>query len=95
MTDWFTLHRQDWIAEMLDVYGFINRIHIMRKFGISRLQAAVDLRDFQDKHPDRVRYNGTNKRYENITLVKESKVRKQQTTLEAPDQVGQPTEKKC
>ncbi len=32
---WFEQHRQDWIAEMLRVYGFINRDHLMRKFGIS------------------------------------------------------------
>ncbi len=31
---WYKTHRMEWIAEMLRVYGFINREHVMRKFGI-------------------------------------------------------------
>ena len=39
---WFVEQRMAWIAEMLHVYGFINRGHLMRKFGISGTQ-AIDL----------------------------------------------------
>jgi hypothetical protein len=35
--------RQDWIAEMLEIYGYINRKHLMRKFNISEIQASKDL----------------------------------------------------
>jgi hypothetical protein len=31
---WFEQQRMDWIAETLRIFGFINREHLMRKFGI-------------------------------------------------------------
>ncbi len=61
---WFENYRQDWIAEMLIVYGFINREHLRRKFGISIPQASNDLRQFQKRFPDGIAYNATTKRYE-------------------------------
>ena len=62
--NWFEQHRQEWIEEMLAVYGFINRDHLMRKFSISQPQASKDLQTFQRLHPDAMRYNLTTKRYE-------------------------------
>lgn len=44
--NWYQQHRQDWIEEMLSVYGFINREHLVRKFGISVPQASMDLTTF-------------------------------------------------
>lgn len=60
---WFTQHRQEWIAEMLDVYGFINRFHLKRKFGISSAQAAIDFRTFHERKPDAMRYDPRKKIY--------------------------------
>lgn len=58
MTDrWYKNHRMEWIAEMLRVYGFINREHVMRKFGLSTPQASKDLNDFQKKYPGVVTYD--------------------------------------
>jgi hypothetical protein len=60
---WFEQHRQEWIAETLRVFGFINREHIMRKFGVSMPQASLDLRTFQRAHPDYLTYDKSAKRY--------------------------------
>ena len=60
---WFTDQRQQWIAETLRVFGFINREHLMRKFGISQPQASQDLAAFQRTHPDAMRYDLTRKCY--------------------------------
>ena len=64
--NWFVLQRQEWIAETLRVFGFINREHIERKFGVSTPQASMDLRDFQDKYPFSIVYNKSAKRYEAV-----------------------------
>ena len=61
---WFARHRQEWIAETIRVFGFINREHIERKFGISTPQASLDLQLFQAENPDAIRYNRSAKRYE-------------------------------
>lgn len=61
---WFATHRQEWIAETVRVFGFINREHIERKFGISTPQASLDLSLFQKQNPDAVIYNKSSKRYE-------------------------------
>jgi hypothetical protein len=56
-------YRQDWIAETLRVFGYINRDHICRKFGISTPQASLDLRRYQTDHPGAMTYDKTAKRY--------------------------------
>lgn len=61
---WFFRQRQEWIAEMLRIYGFINREHLMKKFEISTPQASYDLRDFQIRNPGVVIYNPSTKRFE-------------------------------
>lgn len=60
---WFEQHRMDWIAEALRVYGFINREHLMTKFGISQPQASIDLQRFLRQQPDAMSYNLSAKRY--------------------------------
>lgn len=60
---WFVEQRMDWIAETLRVFGFINRAHIERKFGVSVAQAAIDLREFQKRHPNAMTYDRSAKRY--------------------------------
>jgi hypothetical protein len=61
--NWFTEQRQLWIAEMLHIYGFINREHLQRKFGISQPQASDDLQTFLRNHPGKVRYDLRQKCY--------------------------------
>lgn len=61
---WFEDRRLEWIGEMLSIYGFINREHLERKFGISTPQASLDLKKFQEQFPDVCTYNTTTKRYE-------------------------------
>jgi hypothetical protein len=63
VSDWFARHRQDWIAEALHVYGFVNREHLQRKFGISVPQASSDLQRFVRTHPADVHYDLSRKCY--------------------------------
>jgi hypothetical protein len=60
---WFERHRLEWIAETLRVFGFINREHIERKFGVSTPQASADLQEFQRLYPTAMRYDKSAKRY--------------------------------
>lgn len=61
--NWYVNHRMEWIAETLRVFGFINRDHLKRKFGISTPQASMDLNNFQRLHPGIVRYDIHQKKY--------------------------------
>lgn len=61
---WFFETRQDWIAEILRIIGFINRGHLEKKFGISTAQASHDLQVFQKRNPGSCVYNNQSKRYE-------------------------------
>lgn len=60
---WFEQQRMDWIAETLRVFGFINREHLMLKFGISRPQASLDLTTFMLSNPGAMEYDLSAKRY--------------------------------
>ncbi len=60
---WCQQQRQDWIAETLRVFGFINRDHLMRKFGISQPQASTDLTAFRRAHPTFLIYDVSKKHY--------------------------------
>jgi hypothetical protein len=48
---------------MLRIYGFINREHLERKFGISTPQASLDLQRFQQASPHLIRYDQSRKAY--------------------------------
>ena len=61
--NWFRQTRQEWIHEMLRIYGFINRVHLQRKFRISKGQAQLDLREYQSSNR-RIHYNPRKKRYQ-------------------------------
>ena len=61
--NWFCERRQEWISETVRVFGFINREHISRKFGVSIPQASIDLQSFQRANPGRVVYDASAKRY--------------------------------
>lgn len=60
---WFEQHRQEWIAETLRVFGFINRDHIVRKFGVSTPQASKDLQTYQRANPGAIKYDLSEKCY--------------------------------
>lgn len=60
---WFEQHRQAWIAEMVSIYGFINREHLMTKFRISMPQASNDLQRFLRAHPTGIVYDTSRKCY--------------------------------
>ncbi|MEM6381100.1 MAG: hypothetical protein AAF739_00365 [Pseudomonadota bacterium] len=52
-----------WIAESVRIWGFINRRHICEKFGVSLPQAVNDLRLFQKRNPEAIRYCPRQKSY--------------------------------
>ena len=60
---WAEDYRQNWIAETLRVFGYINRAHLCRKFGISLPQAAIDFARFMREQPGLMTYDKTAKRY--------------------------------
>ena len=60
---WFERYRREWIAEMLTIYGFINREHLQKKFGISVPQASKDLQTFMKSYPYAMRYDANRKCY--------------------------------
>lgn len=54
----------EWIAETIRVFGFINRQHVQRKFGVSTPQASKDLATFMRLNRKAMTYNTSRKRYE-------------------------------
>lgn len=60
---WFKKYRMEWISETLRIFGFINREHLMAKFGISTPQASKDLNDFIRLNPEAMLYNNHLKKY--------------------------------
>lgn len=60
---WFQRQRMEWIAEMLHIYGFVQRQHLERKFGVSVPQASLDLAAFARLHPKAMKYDLSLKRY--------------------------------
>ena len=61
--NWCEEQRQNFIAETLEVFGFINREHLMRKFGISQPQASLYLAAFRRDNPAAMTYDVSAKRY--------------------------------
>ena len=61
--EWFAGYRRAWIAETLRVFGFINRQHLIRKFGISVPVASKDLNAFMRMHPGVMEYDKSAKQY--------------------------------
>jgi hypothetical protein len=61
--NWFQTHRIEWIAETLRVFGYINREHLISKFGISAAQAAKDFSEFKRLNPNALRYDLSAKKY--------------------------------
>lgn len=49
--------------ETIQIFGFIQRGHIMAKFGVSMPLASTDLQTFQKAHPGYIKYDASAKRY--------------------------------
>lgn len=64
MSNWFVEQRLEWIRESVRVFGYVNRQHVMKKFGISMPQASKDLGLFQKRFPGEASYNLSAKRFE-------------------------------
>lgn len=60
---WFLEQRIAWINETIQIIGFIQRGHIMRKFNISERRAAEDIAEVIKRHPDLMRYDASRKAY--------------------------------
>lgn len=60
---WFVERRLEWIKESLEIFGHVNRSHIVKKFGVSSPQASYDLREAQHRWPDLMDYDRSGKRY--------------------------------
>lgn len=63
MSNWFVETRLAWIKESVEIFGFINREHIEKKFGVSVAQASIDLREAQLRWPALLKYNKSAKQY--------------------------------
>lgn len=61
--NWYARQRQNWIGEMLAIYGFINRRHIVAKFGCSPQQAGYDLTAYASTNPTKTHYDPKQKAY--------------------------------
>ncbi len=64
MSQWFRETRLQWMRESIEMFGHLNREHIMRKFQVSPAQAALDLGEAQRRWPNHFVYNASTKRYE-------------------------------
>lgn len=67
MSDWFQNRRYEWIKESVEIFGFIQREHIQRKFQVSTPQASADLGHVMAMWPRFMTYNKSTKRYERNT----------------------------
>jgi hypothetical protein len=61
--NWYQNHRMEWISETLRVFGYINREHLMEKFGLSKPQASIDLNTFLRVFPGKMHYDLKQKKY--------------------------------
>ncbi len=64
---WFEDYRIEWIKETIEIYGFMNREHLIKKFGITSATAASDFANVMLRYPNLLRYNGRTKRYEIVS----------------------------
>lgn len=61
---WYAEYRYAWIKESIEVFDYINRRHICRKFGVSQPQASMDLQEVNRRYPELMAYNLHTKQYE-------------------------------
>lgn len=64
MSGWFKDTRLGWIKETIEIFGFINREHIEKKFGVSTPQASADIKAAMERWPELMTYSLNKKQYE-------------------------------
>lgn len=60
---YFEQLRIAWIIEMVEIYGFINRSHVVKKFGVTPQVASSDFGKVQKLHPHLMSYDTGQKCY--------------------------------
>lgn len=60
---YFEQLRIAWIIEMVQIFGFINRSHVVKKFGVTVAVASSDFGKVQKIHPHLMRYDTSQKCY--------------------------------
>ena len=60
---YFEKLRVEWIIESLEIFGFINREHVCKKFGVTSQIASKDFGTVQKLHPHLMRYDTSTKCY--------------------------------
>lgn len=60
---YFEKLRISWIIESLEIFGFINRSHVTKKFGVTEQVASKDFQSVQKLHPHMMRYDPSAKCY--------------------------------
>lgn len=60
---YFAQLRVGWIIESIEIFGFINRSHVVKKFGVSERVASSDFSAVQKLHPHLMRYDPSAKCY--------------------------------
>jgi hypothetical protein len=72
--NWFGAERQRFIGEMLAIYGFIRRVHIMRKFDVTHAVATGDIRGYIAAHPAQpIGYDKRRRAYIDINIIPDPK----------------------
>lgn len=60
---YFEQLRIGWIIESIEIFGFINRSHVSKKFGVTEQVASSDFSKIQKLHPHLMRYDTSAKCY--------------------------------
>jgi hypothetical protein len=62
-TNWASERRLDYIDWRMLTAGTLRRADIMRTFGVSQVQASVDITEFTKRYPDALVYDKSAKQY--------------------------------
>lgn len=60
---YFERLRIGWIIETVEIFGFINRGHVVKKFGVTEQVVSSDFKNVQKLHPHLMRYDTSAKCY--------------------------------
>ena len=63
MSTWFVERRLEWIRESVEIFGRINREHVVQKFGITPQQVSADFAEAERRWPEMMRYDRSLKCY--------------------------------
>lgn len=67
---WFVEQRIAWIKESVEIFGYVSREHVMKKFGVSTPQPSVDIREVMRRWPDLMEYDTSLKRYVDTAAIR-------------------------